>query len=87
MSKKFNGKPIMGTFCPSGNFSEPSLREAYKGCSIYSYYDQSRRRQYVMFEKNTRVKHGTQEAKRAGNKTNMELMYTLQHVRSIEDDG
>jgi len=40
-----------------------------------------------MFEKNTRVKHGTQEAKRAGNKTNMELMYTLQHVRSIEDDG
>jgi hypothetical protein len=81
------GKPIMAGACPTGPLTDPALKEAYKGCSIYSYYDQSRRRQYVMFDKNTRVRHGTKEAQRARNKTNMELMYTLQHVRSIDEDG
>ena len=75
----------MATFCPDGHFTEPSLKEVYKGCSIYSYYDHNRYRQYVMFDKNTRVKHGTKEAQRAKNKTGMELMYTLQLVREIEE--
>ena len=79
------GKPIMAGSCPAGPLTDPALKEAYKGCSVYSYYDQSKRRQLVMFDKNTRVRHGTKEAHAARNKTNMELRYTLQLVNTVDD--
>ena len=80
-------KSILGTFCPSWHFSDPSLKKKYLGCSIYTYYDSNKRRQFVMLDNDFYVKYGTKEALNARHRTNLEIRYNLQFVRKIDEDN
>jgi len=74
----------MGTMCPSGALNDDSVVAAYNGCSIFCYYENGTRRQYVMIDPFGNVKFGTTEALNTGRKEKLMEKYNLELVRNID---
>jgi len=81
-----NSKPAghMAGQIPHGK-NEPAFLKTYKGCSVYSYIDSNDRISLVMFDSSNRVKSGSKEAMKVGEKVLLEAMYKLEHVRTINN--
>jgi hypothetical protein len=73
---------FMAGFIPKIS-KEPSVREAYKGCSVYHYIDTEHKKQWVMFDQDYKVKEGNEEVRELGCKCKIEQKYELFLIEKV----